>query len=74
LTPDGRALVTSYHEVDADLTAIGGPKNGTMYDAVASVVDVATKRVLMRWSAARHVPLTDATATDKLPGSDAYDP
>ncbi|GAA3713422.1 arylsulfotransferase family protein [Gordonia hankookensis] len=74
LTPDGRALVTSYHKVDADLTAIGGPKNGTMYDAVASVVDVATKRVLMRWSAARHVPLTDATATDKLPGSDAYDP
>ncbi|WAC55541.1 arylsulfotransferase family protein [Gordonia sp. SL306] len=74
LTPDGRALVTSYHEVDADLTAIGGPKNGKMYDAVASVVDVATKRVLMRWSAAQHVPLTDSTATDKLPGNDTYDP
>ncbi|MGC4963440.1 arylsulfotransferase family protein [Gordonia sp. DT101] len=74
LTPDGRALVTSYHEVDADLTAIGGPKTAKMYDAVASVVDVATKRVLMRWSAAQHVPLTDSTVTGKTPGSDAYDP
>lgn len=74
LTPDGRALVTSYREVERDLTSIGGPKNAKMYDAVASVVDVATKRVLMSWSAAKHVPLTDSTVTGKTPGSDAYDP
>ncbi|MEU6561737.1 arylsulfotransferase family protein [Nocardia nova] len=74
LTPDGRALITSYREVDADLSAIGGPQHGKMFDTVASVVDVASKRVLMRWSAAEHVPLTDTTAPGKLPGSDAYDP
>ncbi|MBF6242864.1 MULTISPECIES: arylsulfotransferase family protein [Nocardia] len=74
LTPDGRALITSYQEVDADLSAIGGPKNGKMYDTVATVVDVASKRVLLRWSAAEHVPLTDTTTPGKLPGSDTYDP
>ncbi len=74
LTPDGRALITSYREVDADLSAIGGPAKGKMFDTVASVVDVASKRVLMRWSAAEHVPLTDTTAPGKLPGSDTYDP
>jgi Arylsulfotransferase (ASST) len=74
LTPDGRALITSYREVDADLTPIGGPKNGRMFDTVASVVDVATKKVLFQWSAARHVPLTDSTAPTSAPGSGTYDP
>jgi hypothetical protein len=74
LTPDGRALITSYQEVDADLTAIGGPKDGKMFDSVASVVDVATKQVLFRWSAAEHVPLTDTTEPGRLPGSNVYDP
>ena len=45
-----------------------------MHDSVASVVDVASKRVLLRWSAAEHVPLTDTTAPGRLPGSEAYDP
>lgn len=74
LTPDGRALITAYREVDADLSSIGGPKNGKMYDTVASVVDVATKKVLFQWSAAQHVPLTDTTASTSAPGSSVYDP
>lgn len=74
LTPDGRALITSYKEVDADLTSIGGPKNGKMFDTIASVVDVATKRVLFQWSAAQHVPLTDSTAPTSAPGSGTFDP
>ncbi len=74
LTPDGRALITSYREVGADLSAIGGPKNGRMYDTVASVVDVASKKVLFQWSAAQHVPLTDTTAGTSSPGSAVYDP
>ncbi|GAA5068899.1 arylsulfotransferase family protein [Nocardia callitridis] len=74
LTEDGRALITSYEEVSADLTAIGGPKDAKMFDTVASVVDVASKRVLLRWSAAEHVPLTDSTEPGLLPGASTYDP
>ncbi|MGW1743084.1 arylsulfotransferase family protein [Nocardia sp. NPDC001965] len=74
LTPDGRALITSYHEVTADLSAIGGPGDARMYDTVASVVDVATKQVLFRWSAAENVPLTESVTDGLLPGSRVYDP
>lgn len=73
LTPDGRALLTSYPQVDADLTAIGGPKNGKMFDTVAVVIDVASGRELLRWSAAEHVPLADSETSGKLAG-DVYDP
>ncbi|WP_235916429.1 arylsulfotransferase family protein [Antrihabitans cavernicola] len=59
LTPDGHALITSYKEVTADLSPVGGPKNGEMLDCIASVVDVATKKVLFAWDAMQHVPLTD---------------
>ncbi|MEV6560615.1 arylsulfotransferase family protein [Nocardia sp. NPDC051756] len=74
LTPDGRALITAYREVAADLTAIGGPKDGTMFDCIASVVDVATNEVLFQWSAAAHIPLTDTEAPGLIPGNTSYDP
>lgn len=74
LTPDGRALITSYKEVTADLTSIGGARDGKMFDCIASVVDVATKKVLFHWSAMQHVPLTDSQFTVRLPGSATYDP
>ncbi|MEV0467645.1 arylsulfotransferase family protein [Nocardia tengchongensis] len=73
LTPDGHALVTSYPQVDADLTAIGGPANGKMFDTVALVIDVASGRQLFRWSAAEHVPLSESETSGKLTG-DVYDP
>jgi hypothetical protein len=74
LTPDGHALITAYRPVTADLSAIGGPKNGTMFDCIASVIDVATKKVLFRWDAMRHVPVTDTEQAGLLPGSKTYDP
>ncbi|WP_328390085.1 arylsulfotransferase family protein [Nocardia sp. NBC_00416] len=74
ITPDGRALITSYHEVTADLSAIGGPVDARMFDTVASVVDIASKQVLFRWSAAENVPLTESAEAGKLPGSGVYDP
>ncbi|WP_327141438.1 arylsulfotransferase family protein [Nocardia sp. NBC_01327] len=73
LTPDGRALLTSYPQVNADLTAIGGPKDGKMFDTVAVVMDVATGKEISHWSAAEHVPLADSETPGKL-GGDVYDP
>lgn len=62
LTPDGRALITSYPEVAADLTAIGGPRDGRVYNCTASVVDVATKQTLFQWDALSHIPISDSPA------------
>lgn len=62
LTPDGHALISAYQEVAADLTAVGGPQNGAIYNCVAAVVDVASQRTLFRWDALSHIPLTDSPA------------
>lgn len=74
LTPDGRALITAYRQINADLSSVGGPVNGTMMDSIASVVDVATGRVLMQWSAKAHVPLTDSSMRPRVGGAASYDP
>jgi hypothetical protein len=62
LTPDGHALITSYQEVTTDLTAVGGPTDGKIYNCIASVVDVASKKTLFVWDALRHVPVADSPA------------
>lgn len=62
LTPAGHALVTSYQEVTTDLTAIGGPRDGKIYNCIASVLDVASGRTLFQWDALSHVPITDSPA------------
>ncbi|MFW0786875.1 arylsulfotransferase family protein [Gordonia sp. CPCC 206044] len=80
LTPDGRALITSYVPVKADLSSVGGPRDGTMLDCVASVVDVASNKVLMQWSARDHIPITDSGTRPSvvdasgLTSSSIYDP
>jgi Arylsulfotransferase (ASST) len=62
LTPDGRALITSYQEVTTDLTAIGGPADARIYNCIASIVDVASGRSQFQWDALSHVPLTELPA------------
>jgi hypothetical protein len=72
LTPDGHALITSYQEVTSDLTAIGGPRDGTIYNCIASVVDIASKKLLFSWDALSHVPITDSSA--KYTAGEVLDP
>ncbi|CAM4408632.1 Arylsulfotransferase (ASST) [Mycobacterium basiliense] len=72
LTADGRALISSYQQVSADLTAVGGPKDGKAYNCVASVIDVASRQTLFQWDAMSHVPIADSPAT-YTPGQ-VFDP
>ncbi len=62
LTPDGRALITSYQEVVTDLSAVGGPKNGRIYNCIASVVDIERHQTMFQWDALTHVPVSDSPA------------
>ncbi len=57
LTSRGTALVTEYQHVRRDLTSVGGPKNGTVLDAVVEEIDIATGKVVFHWSSLDHVPL-----------------
>ncbi len=71
LTPGGTALVDSYVPVRADLTSIGGQRNGPLMDCVIQELDVRTGQVLWEWHALGHVPLS-ASYFGK-PGDVPYD-
>jgi hypothetical protein len=67
LTPRSTALITIYHAVPYDLSSVGGPVNGKVFDGIVQEVDVATGRVLFEWHSLDHVPLSDSYAP--LPSS-----
>src|SRR6266550_2646631 len=54
----GTALITAYHAVPYDLTAVGGPATGQAIDGVVQEIDIATGQVLFEWHSLDHVPLT----------------
>ena len=59
ITPQGTMLLTAYPEVRADLSSIGGPKDGWVLEGVAQEVDIATGKVLFEWRSLDHVPISD---------------
>jgi hypothetical protein len=62
LTPQGSALVTGYVKRAADLSAIGGPKRGVIWDSVVQEIEVKTGKVVLDWRALDHVPVTASYA------------
>lgn len=60
ITPQNTALITSFVAIPYDLSPVGGPADGQLLNCYCEEVDIATGRVLFRWSAADHVPLTDS--------------
>jgi Arylsulfotransferase (ASST) len=71
LTPRGTAYITVYHEVPDDLSSIGGPKHGFVYDSVVEEIDIATGRVVFEWHSLDHVPLSESTQANRKPARDA---
>jgi hypothetical protein len=49
LSSHGTALMTIYHRRHVDLTSIGGPKDGLIWDGIVEEVDIPTGRVLFEW-------------------------
>ncbi len=69
LTRRGTALITAYDRVQADLTSVGGPASGAVFDSIVQEVDVKTGRVVFEWRSLDHVPLADSYA----PLADPFD-
>lgn len=67
ITPQGDALITAYAPVRADLSSVGGPRNGTLMDSIIQEIDIATGQVLWEWHAVGHVRLRQSYAS-LLPG------
>lgn len=62
LTDAGTALFWVYEPVSADLSAIGGPPDGALYDNVIYEVDIASGRRVWQWRARDHVRLEESYA------------
>jgi Arylsulfotransferase (ASST) len=62
LTPQDTALITAHRVVRADLSALGGPADGAVFESVAQEVDVATGKVVFEWNSLDHVPVTESHA------------
>jgi arylsulfotransferase ASST len=74
ITPQGTALIPIYARVKRDLSALGGPANGSVYDSVIQELDLVTGRVLFQWRSLDHVGLGESYLK-KIPkkASEAYD-
>jgi hypothetical protein len=62
LTSSGSALITAWKPLYCNLTSVGGPVGGALYDAVMQEIDVKTGLVMYEWDSVDHVPLSDSHA------------
>ena len=60
LTSQGTALVDAYRPQKADLSSVGGRKNGVVAAGVVQEIDIATGDVIFEWNSLDHVPLTES--------------
>ena len=50
-------LLTIYDTIPTDLTLIGGPSSGWIYDCIFQEVDIATGELIFEWRASLHYPI-----------------
>ncbi len=62
ISPQDTALITAVWPRPADLSALGGPANGTALAGVVLEVDIASGAVLFEWNSLDWVPVTDTYA------------
>ena len=60
LTPRGTAWIAVYEPVPQDLSSVGGPKNGTVYDQIVQEIDVKTGAVLFEWHSVGNIELSES--------------
>jgi Arylsulfotransferase (ASST) len=75
ITGRDTALITVYERKPWDLSSVGGPKEGEIFDGVIQELDIATGRVLFEWKSSDHVALDESIM--KVPPAaqgDAADP
>jgi Arylsulfotransferase (ASST) len=55
ITPRNTALITIYERKPWDLSPVGGPKDGEIFDGVIQELDIASDRVLYEWHSSEHI-------------------
>jgi hypothetical protein len=73
ITPQDTALLTIYASTPADLTSVGGPKDGAVLDGIAQEVDISTGEVLFEWHSLEHVGLDESYRKASKDSGGAFD-
>ncbi|MEA2209385.1 MAG: hypothetical protein QOF54_1862 [Solirubrobacteraceae bacterium] len=73
LTPQGSAYLTAFSVVHADLSSVGGSRDGELLDAIVQQVDVRTGLVMFEWHAYGHVDLRGSYAAPPTSSSRVWD-
>lgn len=63
VTDRGTVIATAYNVTQTDLSSVGGPKDGWVFDSLFYEVDLATAKVVFRWRSLDHVakiPLSES--------------
>ncbi len=68
ITPQGTALILAYNPVRMDLSAVGGPRDGTVLDGVVQELDIRTGLMLFEWHSLGNVALDESYATPSKDG------
>jgi hypothetical protein len=67
ITPRDTALISIYRRLPRDLSALGGPEDGEIFDGTVQELDIRTGRVLFEWHSIDHVDLRESYA--KVPAA-----
>jgi Arylsulfotransferase (ASST) len=60
ISPQDTALLTAYAPARTDLSPIGGPEYGPVWDGIAQEVDIETGEVLFEWHSLEHVSIEES--------------
>jgi hypothetical protein len=69
ITANDTALFWVYEGVPYDLSSVGGPADGVLFDGVIQEIDIATGKKLFEWKASEHIAIADSYAP--LPEGDS---
>lgn len=60
ITPSDTALIIAATAIPIDLSAWGGPTNGTLLDAIVQEIHIESGALLFEWQASKHVALEES--------------
>lgn len=63
LTDQGTIIASAYNVTQKDLTSVGGPSNGWIFDSLFYEIDLVTEEVLFRWRSLDHQPRIPITTS-----------
>lgn len=73
ITKNDTALMTIYEPAIVDLTSIGGPKKGWIYDSLFQEVNLTSGELIFQWRASDHYSMNETYKHLKTAGRDKKD-